>query len=214
MQSLSSRIGSGAGQPSVRRRGLLVWRGLWGVRMSFIGISRFAATVAIFIATGLLLASQAVAQSSGRVDCGNGYYCPRDNACLLGGLCGRVVEAASGSVRTSTGQWCDPGARESKFTPGGCVPERYTECSKGFMCPPGTTCGAGGQCDGGPPATGPMCGNLQCMEGRICASTGKCMNTQLFQDCGNGSICSKWAACEHPKGCVYVSRERTKQIRR
>ena len=50
------------------------------------------------------------------------------------------------------------------------------------MCAPGTTCNSQGDCDG-PTATGPECGQTRCMAGRIRASTGRCMNTELFQDC-------------------------------
>ena len=50
---------------------------------------------------------------------------------------------------TSTGTWCDPGFRESKFKPGGCVPGSYTECSATVMCAPGDTCGTDGDCHAG-----------------------------------------------------------------
>jgi hypothetical protein len=40
------------------------------------------------------------------------------------------------------------------------------------------------------------------------------MNPDYFQDCGNGTICSKHAGCEYPNGCVLVGPSRTKQIRR
>jgi hypothetical protein len=82
------------------------------------------------------------------------------------------------------------------------------------MCAPGDTCGADGDCRSTSTPKGPTCGKLRCHEGRICASTGRCMNTQYFQDCGNGTICSKSAGCEHPKGCVIVSSQRTKQRKR
>jgi hypothetical protein len=39
------------------------------------------------------------------------------------------------------------------------------------------------------------------------------MNPAFLQDCGNGTICSLHAACEFPKGCVYVAPERTRQQR-
>ena len=38
------------------------------------------------------------------------------------------------------------------------------------------------------------------------------MNTEYFQDCGNGTICSKHAGCEFPSGCVLVAPRRTQQI--
>jgi len=58
------------------------------------------------MATALLLTVQSVAQPSGAVDCGNDHYCPAGNACLLGGLCSREIDAPPGSVRTSRGDWC------------------------------------------------------------------------------------------------------------
>ena len=202
--------GARLGRRHVRR--MLAWEAL-GVLMSFVRLLRIP-TFIVCLALALPLATRALAQSSGAVDCGNGYQCPSGNACLLGGLCALIVDAVPGSVRTSTGAWCDPGFRESKYSGGGCVPGSYTECSKGVMCPPGTTCGPNGSCDGGPPPTGPLCGKLRCVEGRICASTGRCMNTQYFQDCGNGTICSKSATCQFPSGCVLVSQTRTKQVRK
>jgi hypothetical protein len=182
--------------------------------MPFVSLSRIAAYIVASIAAAMLLVTQIVAQPSGTVDCNNGFYCPRDNACLVGGLCGRVVDAVPGAVRTSTGTWCDPGFRESKFKPGGCVPGSYTECSATVMCAPGDTCGTDGDCHAATTPKGPTCGKLRCHEGRICASTGRCMNTAYFQDCGNGTICSKHAGCEHPTGCVLVGPKRTKQIKK
>ena len=168
------------------------------------------ALLAGLLAALVLLAAPASAQS--RVtDCGNGYHCAADQACLLGGMCGRMIDAAPGSVRMSNGNWCDPGFRESKVRSGSCVPGSYTECASGLICPSGTQCSPDGQCSGGPPPTGPMCGNARCAEGRICSSRGTCMNTAYFQDCGNGTICSKSAACEFPKGCVIVAPERVRQ---
>jgi hypothetical protein len=161
------------------------------------------------LATLLLLAAPASAQS--RVDCGNGYNCPADHACLLGGQCGRLVDAVPGSVRTSTGTWCDPGFREGTVRRGTCIPGSYSECASGMICPSGAQCSAEGRCTGGPAATGPKCGDARCAEGRICSSRGTCMNTAYFQDCGNGTICSKAAACEFPKGCALVAPERVRQ---
>lgn len=168
------------------------------------------ALLAGLLAALVLLTAPASAQS--RVtDCGNGYHCPADHSCLLGGLCGRDVEAVAGSVRLSNGKWCDPGFRESTVTRGTCMPGSYSECANGMICPSGTQCTAEGKCSGGPEATGPMCGNARCAEGRICSSRGSCMNTAYFQDCGNGTICSKAAACEMPSGCVMVAPERVRQ---
>jgi hypothetical protein len=146
-----------------------------------------------------------------RVDCGNGQTCPAGNACLLNGMCARMVAEPPGAVRLSTGNFCDPGWRESTMRPGNCVPPGYIECGNG-TCPPGSRCAAGGGCDGGPPYTGPICGGNQCLEGRVCSSRGSCMNPALLHDCGNGSLCSHAAACEYPTGCVYVSGERTRQL--
>jgi hypothetical protein len=101
--------------------------------MLFVYLSRVATCVSVFI-SAVLFATQLVAQSSGTVDCGSGYYCPRDNACLMGGQCGRIVDAAPGAVRTSFGTWCDPGLRESKLAPGKCVPGSYTQCSATVIC--------------------------------------------------------------------------------
>lgn len=170
-----------------------------------------AACLGVIIATG-----QANAQQRGPKDCGNGFYCPAGHACLLNGLCGREVAHLPGSTRTSTGEWCEPGLREHKVKRGMCIPRDYIDCPTGNSCPPGYTCSKdGGPCEGGPPATGPMCGAGQCAQGRICASSGSCMNTAYFQDCGNGKTCSKQAACEiNPNGCVLVAPQRTKQIKR
>lgn len=148
-----------------------------------------------------------------RVDCGNGHYCPPGNACLKDGLCGVTVEAPPGSFRTKTGTWCEPGFREHRFKPGACVPVSYSDCRNGTICPAGTTCNdADGSCDGGGTPTGPMCGNFRCEEGRICSSSGRCMNTTYFQDCGGGTICSKNKACAQGGGCAIVGIGRTQQI--
>ena len=182
--------------------------------MPFVSLPRIAAFIVVSISAALLLATQIVAQPAGAIDCGNGFYCPRDNACLMGGLCGRLVDAVPGAVKTSAGTWCDPGFRESTFKPGGCVPGSYTECSATVMCAPGDTCGTDGDCHAATTPTGPTCGKLKCHAGRICASTGRCMNTAYFQDCKNGTICSKHAGCEYPSGCVLVGPQRTKQIKK
>ena len=174
----------------------------------------FVRVVSLIAALQLVALLQVHAQS-GEVDCGNGYYCPRGNACLLGGLCAPELKEVPGAVRTSTGDWCDPGFVEHKYKPGSCVAGTYAQCTSGLSCPPGSTCSTdGATCEGGPRAAGPMCGANRCMQGRVCSSTGSCMNPEYFQDCGNGTICSKSAACEYPKGCVYVGPERTQQIRR
>ena len=83
-----------------------------------------------------------------------------------------------------------------------------------MMCSPGSKCAPAGGCQGGAPRTGPMCGDVQCEAGHICASTGRCINPKYFQDCLNGTICSNAAACEIPKGCVFVGSPRTKQVKR
>ena len=160
-----------------------------------------------------VLATSALAQD---ISCGNGSYCPPGNACLLGGWCGRIVGVPPGSVKMSNGQWCDPGFHEHKFKPGSCVPPDYVDCPNGRICPPpNAVCRSDGDCDGGPPATGPICkpGAAPCFEGRTCSSNGVCMNPQVFQDCGNGVLCSKFAACAFPTGCEMVAPERTKQFR-
>ena len=169
-------------------------------------------TIALALMAMVLLASPASAQSAGAVSCGNGYYCPAGNSCLQGGLCGPNVNASPGSTRTSTGGWCDPGFREHRYRPGACLPNSYSDCTNGLICPPGTQCSAdGSECTGGPAATGPMCGANQCAAGRICSSTGSCMNPDYFQDCGNGTICSKSKACGYPDGCAIVGPQRTRQ---
>ena len=175
----------------------------------------FARVVTFTTALQFAVLIHAHAQT-GVVDCGNGHFCPRGNACLVGGLCAPELEHVPGAVRTSTGDWCDPGFVEHKYRPGSCVPRAYAQCKSGMSCPPGSTCSSdGATCEGGgPPATGPMCGGNRCMQGRICSSRGTCMNPEYFHDCGNGTICSKSAACEHPKGCVYVGPQRTRQIKR
>jgi hypothetical protein len=154
----------------------------------------------------------ALPASAQRVDCGNGKWCPKGNACLLDGMCGRQIDRPPGAVTLSNGGFCDPGHHENRYRPGSCTPPGYVDCPSGLICPPQYQCSADGlRCEGGPPATGPMCGGGQCAEGRICASTGRCMNPAIFKDCGNGTICSIHAACETPKGCAYVAPERTRQ---
>lgn len=185
---------------------------LGGIPMSSIGLSRIASFITASITAVLILVSPAGAQN---VDCGNGAYCPRGNSCLLGGLCAPLIDRPPGSVSTSNGTWCRPGFRENKYKKGTCVPESYTECTSGLICPDGYTCNeAGTNCVGGPAATGPQCGSGRCAEGRICSSGGNCMNTQYFHDCGNGTVCVKGDACAQPNGCVLVSTQRTRQIRR
>ena len=171
-----------------------------------------AACVSVMLATG-----QADAQPRGAKDCGNGFYCPAGHACLLKGLCGQEVDRLPGSTRTSNGEWCEPGLREHTVTRRTCIPRDYTDCNSGNSCPPGYRCPSSGEtgCQGGPPATGPTCGAGKCAEGRLCSSRGSCMNPAYFQDCGNGTVCSKQAACEiNPDGCVLVAPQRTKQIKR
>ena len=181
-----------------------------GSRMLGNGLSRVAAVAMTILATFWMSTMPASAQK--RVDCGNGYYCPPGNACLLGGLCGVMVDHLPGSTQTSTGEWCEPGLRESTTRRGTCIPSDYVDCPSGLSCPPGYYCGQDGRCAGGPAATGPACGGGRCAAGRICASSGNCMNPAYFQDCGNGTICSKLAACEQPRGCVLVGGGRTQQI--
>jgi len=161
-----------------------------------------------------LVASISVAESGhARVDCGNGKYCPDGNACLKDGQCGVLVDAPPGSFKTQSGTWCEPGFREHKFKPGACVPQSYSDCRNGTICPPGTSCNdTAGSCDGGGAPKGPVCGNFRCEEGRVCSSAGRCMNTTYFQDCGNGTICSKNKACAMDGGCAIVGIGRTEQI--
>lgn len=176
-----------------------------------ISVCRDVMALLAALLAGLLLAAAPAAAQNSVTDCGDGYHCPAGHACLLGGQCGRLVDAVPGSVRTSTGHWCDPGFRESTVRRGSCMPGSYSECANGTICPSGTQCSADGHCTGGPAATGPVCGSARCAEGRICSSRGTCMNTAYFQDCGNGTICSKAASCEFPKGCVLVAPERVRQ---
>lgn len=173
-------------------------------------------SIGISIATlvlAALLATQVAAQ--GQVNCGNGSYCPPNNACLMDGQCAPLIEALPGSVRTAKGTWCGPGFREHAYMPGTCSPQSYSDCPSGLVCPPGTSCsGDGRQCVGGPAPTGPMCGGFQCAAGRVCSSKGSCMNPEYFHDCGNGTICINGHACEYPSGCAIVGSPRTPQIKR
>lgn len=167
-----------------------------------------------FCAATILAATQASAQPRGSKDCGNGFYCPPGNACLVGGLCAREIDRVAGSTRTSTGQYCDPGLREHTYKKGECVVASNIDCPD-FSCAPGYRCPAAGEagCQG-PSPTGPVCGASRCVEGRICNSNGLCMNPKYQQDCHNGTVCSIHAACEYPRGCVAVAPGRSKQIRR
>lgn len=173
---------------------------------------RTAARAIALLTLLVLPLAPSVAQDD-RVDCGNGLHCPKGNACLLGGFCGVEVDALPGSVpsRTKPGFFCEPGFRESTVQEGKCLPASYTECPNGFTCAPGYQCAPGGGCSGGPSPTGPMCGSMRCAEGRICSSRNTCLNPEYFQDCGNGTICTKGGACEQRGGCVFVAPERTRQ---
>jgi len=175
------------------------------------GVVRLIALLALLV---LLLAAPSFAQD-GAVDCGNGFHCPKGNACLLEGFCAVVVDVVPGSVpsKTTPGFFCEPGFRESTIQPGKCIPGSYIECPNGLTCAPGYQCAPSGGCTGGPPPTGPMCGSgLRCAEGRICSSRNTCLNPEFFKDCGNGTICTKGAACElGGSGCVAVAPERTRQ---
>jgi hypothetical protein len=168
--------------------------------------------IAFILLMAICAAGQAAGQSG--ADCGNGYYCPSGNACLVGGLCGREVEQPAGSTLASGG-WCQPGFRENRNNAGFCLPTTFTECGQtGRSCGPGYSCTADGRCDGGPLATGPQCGEFRCRQGDICSSRGTCMNPTFFVDCGNATLCGTGSACELSAGCVFVAPERTKQIQR
>lgn len=176
---------------------------------------RFIAVVSAGIAALFMLAMLAAPAwaQNGSVSCGNGFRCPAGNACLQDGWCAVLVDSVPGSTRTSTGAWCSPGFRESTVRKGFCVPSDAVECANGLTCPADAQCTSDGGCEGGPPATGPVCGGATCMEGRICSSRNTCMDPRLLQDCGNGTICSRYAACEVPSGCVFVSPDKTRQFR-
>ena len=170
---------------------------------------RFLFISAVFAAA--LYAPLAHAQT---VDCGNGNFCPAGHACLVGGTCGFLIDVPRGSTKTSTGGFCEPGYVEHQFRPGACVPTSYQQCKTGFACPPGSTCTEDGQCEG-LEANGPACGGNRCITGRVCSSKNTCINPDLIQDCGNGvSLCTKAAACQEPRGCVYVAPERTPQSKK
>ena len=147
-----------------------------------------------------------------RVDCRNGKNCPDGNICLKDGLCGvrsRRRRAASGHSRAHGASR----ASRAQVKPGSCVPIGYSDCRNGSICPPGSRCNEEkNTCDGGGPPTGPMCGDYRCEAGRICSSSGRCMNTTYFQDCGGGTICSKNKACALNGGCAIVGIGRTEQI--
>jgi hypothetical protein len=183
--------------------------------MSFTMFCRAGVASVSFLLT-LAFAGPAAGQAGAKVDCGNGYYCPGGNACLANGVCGVLLGSMPpGSVKTSTGQWCAPGRRENKFSPGTCVFTSEVECQSGGACPAGSRCSTTpGLCDGGPKATGPLCGSGHCFENQVCASGGHCINPSLSKDCGNGTACPASAACAVPKGCAFVRPGRTSQIRK
>jgi S1-C subfamily serine protease len=177
---------------------------------------------ALVFLVGSATGSVAHAQSpTDAVDCGNGMYCPSGNACLQGGQCAPKIGVIPGSTRTSTGSYCAPGLRENRFYPGACLPHDSQECAgldpngRRYTCPAGTRCSSNntGCVAGDRPFSGPTCGTVRCVDSRrICASSGQCMDTAYFQDCGNGVICSRSAACAFPSGCVAVSTLRSQQV--
>jgi hypothetical protein len=177
--------------------------------------------IAIFMVAMVAIApfaTNAVGQQRGRpVHCGKGFYCPAGNACLVGGLCARVADAPPfGSVQIAKGKFCEPNFRQHEYDPGKCRAVTHVPCPNGVTCLVGSTCGADGQCVGGPPYSGPVCGRSggRCQQGLVCGSNGKCVDLLYDKDCGNGTICTKAAACEHPSGCVYVSGIVTLQFKR
>ncbi|MBX3522800.1 MAG: hypothetical protein AB7O46_15125 [Xanthobacteraceae bacterium] len=173
-------------------------------------MSRLASGMAALV----LLASLAPPAAAETVDCGNGNYCPAGYACLVGGTCGQLIDVPRGSTKTSTGGFCEPGYVEHRYRPGACAPTSYQQCKNGFACPPGSTCTENGQCEG-LEANGPACGNTRCIAGRVCSSKNTCINPDLIQDCGNGkTLCTKAAACQEPRGCVYVAPERIPQTKK
>jgi hypothetical protein len=166
-------------------------------------LARTLATLALII---FVLAAPTGAGA--QEDCGNGKFCPAGYACLLGGSCAPWIDAPPGSTRLANGLWCDPGFRKHAFVDK-CSPSTYVDCRGGSVCPQGATCRPDGGCDG-VRLTGPMCGNNQCSEGRICSSAG-CINPVYFKDCGNGTVCTHAQACGAPSGCMIVGRERIPQ---
>jgi hypothetical protein len=167
---------------------------------------RFLATLAALLLWALPAAAQ-------RVDCGNGNWCPEGNACLTGGMCAeRTSTMPPGSTRLASGNYGMPGERQNRFAADKCIDIDAVECHDGGTCPAGMQCGAGGDCTGGAPPTGPMCGQFRCSAGDICAqSVGHCINPQRSMDCGNGVICSAYAACTQARGCAIVTGQRTRQ---
>lgn len=124
-----------------------------------------------------------------------------------------MIDSPPGSFRLSDGTYCEPGYVEHRFKPGLCVPPGYSSCENGLICPPGTTCNSNGTCEGSQ-ADGPQCGNTRCAAGRLCSTTGRCYNPVVLQDCGNGDFCTKAATCTAPRGCAYISTQRSPQIKR
>jgi hypothetical protein len=147
------------------------------------------------------------------VDCGNGNVCRAGTVCVKNDQCAREISAPVGAVKISTGGFCDPGYTEHKFKKGRCVPPGYNACESGTTCAPGSTCNAEGACSGGN-TDGPDCGGRNCAGGRLCGTNNTCFYPAILQDCGTGSFCANATTCTFPRGCAYVSTERTPQIKR
>jgi hypothetical protein len=60
-----------------------------------------ARLIALLVLFVLPLAGPLIAQD-GPVDCGNGFHCPEDNACLLDGFCAVGIDLLPGSVPSSS----------------------------------------------------------------------------------------------------------------
>ncbi len=109
--------------------------------------------------------------------CPPGTTPTKDGYCLSAGqnYCGGGMACSNGlTCRNATGRCfyangCYPD--EVRF-PNSCAPPGAVDCGDGKHCQPGEYCKGDGNCGGGPPATGPLCGGVRATAGYLCVPDG------------------------------------------